>query len=546
MSETSELEVPQTLDGGRYRIERVIGAGGAARVLLAFDTRMGVRRAIKLLHPHVARSEANRSRFKAEAHAQADLKHGNVLMVHDAIEDAQGVYLVMELAESDSLGQRVQAQGALPLRDVVEVGLAIGGALSVAHASGLVHRDIKPANILVDRHGVYKLADFGIARAEGREQELTQAGMVMGTWAFMPPEQREDSHQVDPRSDVYAFGVTLYALLKGRHAQSLHNQEAWAVAFAGVPPAFAAIIQRATRLYPEDRYPDMLAMVAELQRFKEAMERAGDDPGALPSPALAGSAGVHTLVGTTAVPALDDGKTFLPEAMSAQGLTGERRSRGPLLIGVAVGVGLLFFLGVVGAGLALLGGERGESTGAPEATEAALPAAPSETAAALPVPEAAAPVGAVSASSQPVAPSAPTAAAARVAAPTSGSAARDAAPPEASAGASKGPRVIAVISAEEASSGATIPPPVADGVATTEPMGKVVLRTVPSGATVRLRGRALSPGAGGALELPAGGHTLELTSPSGESIRLAVSVSPSETVQLCYNFDTNSACAGVP
>jgi hypothetical protein len=103
-----------------------------------------------------------------------------------------------------------------------------------------------------------------------------------------------------------------------------------------------------------------------------------------------------------------------------------------------------------------------------------------------------------------------------------------------------------VISTDEASSGGTSPPPVADGAATTEPMGKVVLRTVPSGATVRLRGRALSPGAGGALELPAGGHTLELTSPSGESIRVAVSVSPSETVQLCYNFDTNSACAGVP
>lgn len=267
--------MPQTLDGGRYRIEGVIGNGGSATVLLALDTRMGVHRAIKLMLPEVAASAQRRARLKAEAQAQAGLKHANVLMVHDAVEDAQGVYLVMELAEADSLSERLYKEGPLSPREVVEVGIAIGGALGVAHDEGMVHRDIKPGNILVDRHGVYKLADFGIAHAKGR-QGLTHHGMVMGTLSFMPPEQRADSSNADPRSDIYAFGVTLYALLVGKESSSLHNQEAWAVAFAKVPPLLAPIIQRATRFNPEDRYPRVQDMVGDLQRVRDEMELHGE------------------------------------------------------------------------------------------------------------------------------------------------------------------------------------------------------------------------------------------------------------------------------
>jgi len=252
---SEEIEIPATLDRGRYQIERKLGVGGTATVLLALDTRMGVHRAIKILHPRVAKVAANRARFQTEAHAQASLKHPHVLMVHDAIDDEQGVYLVMELAESDSIGDQVMRSGPLSPAQALDVGIAIGAALEAAHAAGLIHRDIKPANILVDKHGSYKLADFGIARDTEREAALTQVGAVMGTWAFMPPEQREDSRRVDARSDIYAFGVTLYALLVGRQSQSLHNKEAWAEAFATVPAGIAAILQRATRLYPEDRYP---------------------------------------------------------------------------------------------------------------------------------------------------------------------------------------------------------------------------------------------------------------------------------------------------
>ena len=137
-------ELPKTLDGGRYRIEGLIGTGGSAHVLLATDRRMNVQRAIKLLLPKIAQSDSNRSRFRTEAHAQAQLKHPNVLMVHDVVEDAQGFYLVMELAEKDSLAERIYRSGPLPPMETLEVGVAIGNAIALAHANGLIHRDIKP------------------------------------------------------------------------------------------------------------------------------------------------------------------------------------------------------------------------------------------------------------------------------------------------------------------------------------------------------------------------------------------------------------------
>ena len=156
-------------------------------------------------------------------------------MVHDVIEDEQGLYMVMELAESDSVGARVTQSGTLSAREVADVGIAVGNALSAAHAAGVIHRDVKPANILVDRLGALKLADFGIARVLDREQQLTRTGTIMGTWAYMPPEQREETREVDHRADIHALGVTLHALYTGRHSANLHNQEYYAEAFGDMP-----------------------------------------------------------------------------------------------------------------------------------------------------------------------------------------------------------------------------------------------------------------------------------------------------------------------
>lgn len=540
--------MPQTLDGGRYRIEGVIGNGGSATVLLALDTRMGVHRAIKLMLPEVAASAQRRARLKAEAQAQAGLKHANVLMVHDAVEDAQGVYLVMELAEADSLSERLYKEGPLSPREVVEVGIAIGGALGVAHDDGMVHRDIKPGNILVDRHGVYKLADFGIAHAKGR-QGLTHHGMVMGTLSFMPPEQLADSSNADPRSDIYAFGVTLYALLVGEESSSLHNQEAWAVAFAKVPALLTPIIQRATRFNPEDRYPRVQDMVGDLQRVRDEMELHGEHlPPFRPPP-------LRPMVQPTFVS---------PSASVPPALPPPARPKLPWVMGFLV-VTVLFWgaAAVIGGVLWRTVGEGELPAWMPGGGEASKPVAaiPPASTPTTPGGPTAAPAAAPPEVTPPSAP--PAASTPTEAPPTAPSGTRPAAstkaPAENVSPKTPTPPKTAPVSEKPASSPIIILTPTEPGPKPEEtrpssgpaptaeqPTGTVTVRTVPSGATVQLAGKTLRPGPTGGYVLPAGSHSLTLISPSGEKEPRAVFVRAGESVTLCYNFDTNSSCSGNP
>ena len=579
--------LPSTLDGGRYVIEKVLGAGGTATVLLAEDTRIGVRRAIKILHPQFAKSAESRRRFLNEAHAQAGLAHPNVLMVHDAVEDGATTFLVMELAERGNLGDRVLEQGVMSPDDVAEVGITIGGALAVAHKAGVIHRDIKPANILVDRHGVLKLADFGIARVDGERFHLTRTGSVMGTWAYMPPEQRTDSASVDARSDIYAFGVTLYALLKGREASDLHNKESWKRAFDGVPAGLARVIQNATRLYPEDRYASMEELVSELQRWRSsasAEERSAQVPSLAPivNPhdatdvigAAAPGRALHTLVpdANTSFDGEDDSGSLAslaalprppvaltslaeeqapdPETGSGQpgpALTASQAPTGSdagqhrvanLLMGITAAASVV----AVAALLFVLFG-RG-----PSGEPAAVPPTPAVAAAKPPV-EAAVDAAATDPESAPpeaapdAPPTAPDAAAPAPSKPAAGgSTEASAGSASAGSGSSKRPkrRVIKVIpSGSSSESGASSAAPAPEGPA----MGKMRVRTVPSGATVKHRGRVVAAKSG-FYELPVGNQTVELVSPSGETTRMAVMVRSGSTVDLCYSFDTNSACGG--
>ncbi len=506
---SEEIEIPATLDRGRYQIERKLGVGGTATVLLALDTRMGVHRAIKILHPRVAKVAANRARFQTEAHAQASLKHPHVLMVHDAIDDEQGVYLVMELAESDSIGDQVMRSGPLSPAQALDVGIAIGAALEAAHAAGLIHRDIKPANILVDKHGSYKLADFGIARDTEREAALTQVGAVMGTWAFMPPEQREDSRRVDARSDIYAFGVTLYALLVGRQSQSLHNKEAWAEAFATVPAGIAAILQRATRLYPEDRYPSMTAMLVDLRQERAALAVA---------PALAPASPV-------VAPIVEESRTLSPDVTAQTGSSPPTaaRSTWPLFVGIGLVGALILGVGGVWIGVSRPKPKVELTEPPPVATREA--AEPVEAPAEVEAPPPKTPAASVSSASTP-----------RSSGEVSTPAAKDRAP------ATPPRRVIEVIPDSEAPTTPTATASAGASGSTGEPTGRVVVRTVPSGASVSLGGRRLS-GSGGAYLLPVGNHTLTLRSAEGEEHRMAVAVTEGGEVELCYSFDTNAACA---
>jgi tRNA A-37 threonylcarbamoyl transferase component Bud32 len=543
----SEAQHPETLDQGRYQVERLIGAGGTATVLLALDTRIGVRRAIKLLRPKYAQDGETRTRFQNEAHAQAALQHTNVLMVHDAVDDEQGVYLVMELADSGSLDSRVRTSGTLPAQDVIDIGITIGGALAVAHAQGLVHRDIKPANILVDRHGVLKLADFGIARQMTREEgELTRADVIMGTWAYMPPEQRESFHAVDERSDIYAFGVTLYALLTARPSTTLNNPESWAEAYAGVDPSLAAVLQRATRRFPEDRYQTAEDMVQELIQVRDGLGVAPVETPVLP-PTLRGVPELHEGSAPTAVPITERSEP-LPRWMVVGG------AFGALII---LGAGSAAAWSVFGPGDPVPHVSTFEGDASRDAAKGGVASpdgAPDGAADGAPegAPDGSPPAVATAASGNDTPPEgAPTTAARRDAAATpSATPPVAAATPGGSTKSSSGGsapattrRIITVIPGPEAApvaAAATTAEDAAPQVAT----GTLQLRTVPSGASVREKGRLLKASGGGAYTLPIGSHTLQIESLAGERTRLLVSVKAGETVEICYSFDTNSACGG--
>jgi eukaryotic-like serine/threonine-protein kinase len=189
---------------GPYRIESKLGEGGMGKVFRAIDTRLGRAVAIK-----TTREQFN-ARFQREARAISSLNHPNICTLHDVGPD----YLVMELVEGETIAARLK-KDPLPLEEAIRYARQIVAALEAAHEKGIIHRDLKPGNVMLARSGA-KVLDFGLARLEG-DQTLTEERMVMGTPAYMAPEQREGK-PTDARTDIYAFGWVLYEMLTGERA----------------------------------------------------------------------------------------------------------------------------------------------------------------------------------------------------------------------------------------------------------------------------------------------------------------------------------------
>jgi eukaryotic-like serine/threonine-protein kinase len=200
----------ETLAEGRYRIDRTLGYGGMAVVYLAHDEELRRLVAIKVLAEHLSGDSAFRERFLQESRLASRLSHPNVVQVYDAGEADGRPYIVMEYVEGDTLAER----GKLAYEDAVPLALQACAGLQHAHAAGLVHRDVKPANLLVREDDVLKIADFGIARA-AELTRLTQHGTVLGTAAYLAPEQAE-GEEVTAAADVYSLGAVLYEVLTGR------------------------------------------------------------------------------------------------------------------------------------------------------------------------------------------------------------------------------------------------------------------------------------------------------------------------------------------
>jgi serine/threonine-protein kinase len=204
----------ETLAGGRYRIEGILGRGGMASVYLARDAELDRPVAVKVLAEHLADTPGFRERFVREARLAAQLSHPNVVQVFDVGEDEGRPFIVMEYVEGTTLGEEVKQRGPLEPTEVVDLALQVCGGLEHAHAAGLVHRDIKPQNLLLRADGTVKIADFGIARA-AETTKLTQIGSVLGTAAYLSPEQAL-GEEVTAAADIYSLGCVLFELLTGR------------------------------------------------------------------------------------------------------------------------------------------------------------------------------------------------------------------------------------------------------------------------------------------------------------------------------------------
>jgi len=226
---------------GPYILEAPLGQGGMGQVFRAMDPRLGRAVAIKISHKRFS------DRFEREARAIAALNHPNVCTLHDVGPN----YLVMELVEGESLAARLD-RGKLSIEQTIRFGTQIANALAAAHAKGIVHRDLKPANIMVTKSGV-KVLDFGLAKS-GVDPALTAAGAVIGTPAYMAPEQFEGK-EADARTDIYALGLVLSAMVTGKPSTEAR----------AVPPPLGRAIQRCLETDPDERWQSARDLKWELE-----------------------------------------------------------------------------------------------------------------------------------------------------------------------------------------------------------------------------------------------------------------------------------------
>jgi tRNA A-37 threonylcarbamoyl transferase component Bud32 len=272
----------------RYRLEREIGHGGMATVYLAQDLKHERPVAIKVLRPELT-AALGRERFLREIQIAAKLNHPHILTLHDSGDAGGFLYYVMPYVEGESLEERLARERQLPVEEAVRIVREVASALAYAHARGVVHRDIKPANILLS-NGFALVADFGLARAITRAKSstvITHSGLVVGSPAYMSPEQSAGEAELDGRSDIYALGCVLYELLAGDPPFTASNPAALLArhAAAPVPPirvvrpsvpgGLERALQKALEKVPADRFGNAEEFARALEAPAETAWRSG-------------------------------------------------------------------------------------------------------------------------------------------------------------------------------------------------------------------------------------------------------------------------------
>ncbi|HOT91563.1 MAG TPA: FHA domain-containing serine/threonine-protein kinase [Anaerolineae bacterium] len=270
---------------GGYQLAEAIGQGGAAVVYRAFQPQLERWVAVKVLDIQAAGGYSFLQRFRREAHAVANLRHPNILNIHDYGEDQGYAFIVMEYVEGGSLKERMRSGLPLGCEESLSLIVPVGDALAYAHSKGIIHRDVKPGNILLARPDWPLLGDFGLIKVVDAPQKLTQPGSVLGTVSYLSPEQIAGT-EVDYRTDVYSLGVVLYELLTGQlpfKSDSTAESTLMRMYESPTPPctlnpdispSLQTVLLRALEHDLAARYATMDMFVSDLKRVWEQVKRA--------------------------------------------------------------------------------------------------------------------------------------------------------------------------------------------------------------------------------------------------------------------------------
>jgi serine/threonine protein kinase/TolA-binding protein len=394
----SESLIGQTL--GQYRITEQLGAGGMGVVYKAQDLQLGRMVALKVLPEGSASDEESTERFRREARTASSLNHPNICTIYGFDEQRGQLYLAMELLEGEALETRL-VDGPLDLRMLLDFGTQIADGLDAAHSEGILHRDIKPANIYITKRGQVKVLDFGLAKlspnptinrrlsrsSQPTERFSSMVGTTVGTVSYMSPEQAR-GEDVDPRTDLFSFGVVLYEMATG---QQSFSGATTAVVFDGIlnrdpappstinaniPAELDHIISKALEKDRTLRYQSAADMRADLQRLKR-------DSGSRRMTAAA--SGVYSATSSTAVhyPSPQSSPTVLPPvssvavpaapATATATATAERKSISPMLVGSVAAL-----IVATGAVFGVYRYLQSQDSGPAASTETVAEAAPTE------------------------------------------------------------------------------------------------------------------------------------------------------------------------
>ena len=280
---------PGEVLAGRYEIRAHIGTGGMGTVYRARDRELAEDIAIKVVRRDLLAEDPTLiERLKSEIRMARRISHPNVVRSHDIGESAGTYFITMEYVEGVTVGELIDRRGRLSIESTLAIGTQLADALAVAHEAHIVHRDIKPANLLIDRQGILKVMDFGLARPVKREKEVTAGGFIVGTPHYMSPEQFMGPH-VDARSDLFSVGVVLYECLCGRtpfdgdSVITLFTQivDGSPIPLGQLMPAAPPALQRVIHQLIERRPEDRIASAGELSHLLSEIEHAGQEDAAV-------------------------------------------------------------------------------------------------------------------------------------------------------------------------------------------------------------------------------------------------------------------------